>query len=129
MLVILSCSNALEPHLVTYSGTARRFQRDGAVYVPNFLQEDIFEDVQRECRSLRSKMKLEKDSIAQGRLGRVLDSKSRSASTFLAECVGLQLQTLLGLPSLEPSDFPLELRHYPIGSGMQWHQVALSTHE
>lgn len=107
-----------------YSPTARRFERDGAVYLPKFLEEDIFDEVRRECRSLRPMLKLEKNCIAIGRLGRVLDSKSASHKLFYGEDMRARLQELLELPPpFEPSEFPLELRHYPAKSGMQWHTV------
>ena len=104
--------------------TARRFREHGAVYMPNFLQADLFEEIRRESRGWRSKLKLEKDSIANGRLGRVLDSRSRAHQAFYADALFRErLQSLLGLdPPFEPSDFPIELRHYPQGAGMQWHQ-------
>ena len=52
---------------------AAKFRKDGAVYIPGFLDEPVFEELRLECRRQRSKLKLEQNSIANGRLGRVLD--------------------------------------------------------
>lgn len=113
MVLLLAVANAFHQRQST---TARHFQRDGAVYIPNFLDEPAFEEVRRECRRLRSQLKREKNSVANGRLGRVLDRSSTSHATLMGPAMSLRLQSLLSLPtSLEPSEYPVELRHYPQG--------------
>ncbi|KAL3909377.1 MAG: hypothetical protein SGPRY_009450, partial [Prymnesium sp.] len=111
-------------HSPSQCASARSFQKAGVVYLPRFLQDDLFEQVLRECRTYKSSMKLEKDSIAAGRRGRVLERRSIASKTFYSDSMASRLQTLLGVPSpFFPSDFPVELRHYPRGSGMQWHKA------
>ncbi|KAL1522943.1 hypothetical protein AB1Y20_017907 [Prymnesium parvum] len=119
-LLLLLPARELRPGL---SGTARSFDQDGFVYIPSLLPSDAFDKVQRECRSYRSRLKPERNSIANGRLGHVLDSRSVAHQTFLTDTMSKRLQSLLGMDDpFVPSEFPIELRHYPHSSGMQWHQ-------
>ena len=99
------------------------FEKNGGVlYLPNFLEPDEFESIRLECRRLRSKAKHEKDSIAVGRLGRILTPKTASFKAFMSEAMASRLNELTGLEGLRPSDYAVEVRYYPIGACMEWHR-------
>lgn len=74
-----------------------------------------------EGRRLRAKAKREKDSIAEGRLGRCVDRRSAAHKLLMSTAVSDRLSELLG-EAYEPSDYPVELRHYPRGAQMEWHR-------
>lgn len=101
--------------------TAYQFN-GGVLYKEAFLSPADFEAVRRECRSLRGRMRAEKDSIALGRLGLCLDCKSVTHATLMSESVAQYVARLTGVPKLEPSDFPAEMRHYGSGAQMGWHR-------
>lgn len=102
--------------------TRTQFQLNGgALYRENFLSPAEFEAVRRECRTMRGQMKAEKDSIALRRLGLCLDRRSVSHATLMSPAVAGAIARLTGAEELEPSEFPLELRHYVSGAQMDWH--------
>ena len=105
------------------------YMRDGVVFVERgFLAPDDFETVAIECRSLRSKMKLEKNSIAIGRTGYCLTPRSSPnawdvlTSDSVISRIGRLVGRDPGLPPLVADDYPPEVRTYRAGSGMEWHQ-------
>lgn len=113
--------------LVLLAGWARalhtQYQRNGGVlYYENFLPPSAFEAVRRECRALRGQMRAEKDSIALRRLGVCIDRRSLTHTSLMSAEIAARLARLTGTPTLEPSEFPAELRHYGCGSMMDWHK-------
>jgi hypothetical protein len=113
--------------LVSLAGLSAALQTQyqangGVLYREHFLSPADFGAVQRECRSLRSQMQAEKDSIAKRRLGVCIDRKSLTHATLMSAETAARLARLTGVEQLEPSEFPAELRHYGDGAMMDWHQ-------
>ena len=71
----------------------------GLLYKTNFLTPASYEAVRDECRSLRRHFKRELDSIATGRLGCCLDSRSQAD-------LNLMTRTLTRTLTLTPSPNP-----------------------
>ena len=71
----------------------------GLLYKTNFLTPASYEAVRDECRSLRRHFKRELDSIATGRLGCCLDSRSQAH-------LNLMTRTLTRTLTLTPSPNP-----------------------
>ena len=113
LLAVRRCSS-LQP-------SATAFQRDGVAFVSEFLPPAVFARICDDIRSVRGGMKLEKDSIAVGRLGRYVDSRSEAHDCLTSDAVIQRVSRLVGAP-VEPSEYPIELRSYRAGSGMEWHQ-------
>ena len=64
----------------------KSFQANGGLlYKTNFLEPSTYEDVRKECRSLRKHFKRELDSIATGRLGCCLDSRSQAYLNLMTD--------------------------------------------
>ena len=97
------------------------YSRDGVAFIAEFLPAADFTKVRDDCRSLRGGMKLEKDSIAIGRMGRYVDSRSAAHKLLTSSPVVERVSRLVG-GEVEPSEYPIELRSYRAGSGMDWHQ-------
>ena len=66
-------------------------------------------------------MKVEKGSIATGRMGRYVDSRSHAHDLLTSEVMVKRMCRLVGA-QVEPSEYPIELRSYKVGSGMEWHK-------
>ncbi|MEL6341955.1 MAG: hypothetical protein AAFV53_02405 [Myxococcota bacterium] len=98
-----------------------QYLRDGVLFLPSFLPTADFEMVQAECRKMRGGMKPEKGSLAVGRMGRYVDRRSNTYTLFTAETIIRRMSRLVGSPMV-PSAYPIELRAYRAGSGMEWHQ-------
>ena len=83
----------------------------------------MFALIREDTRALRGNMKPEKGSMAVGRLGRVLDSRSEAHRLLTSDDVATRLNRLVGSPMrpLVASEYPIELRVYRSGSGMEWH--------
>ena len=101
----------------------RAYSRDGVVLIPNFLPGDVFTSIVQDTRRLRSQLKPEKGSMAVGRLGRVLDSRSDAHQCLTSTTVSERLNRYIGSPEKPfiASEYPIELRVYREGSGMEWH--------
>uniref|UniRef100_A0A7S3NQU1 Fe2OG dioxygenase domain-containing protein n=1 Tax=Aureoumbra lagunensis TaxID=44058 RepID=A0A7S3NQU1_9STRA len=114
--IIQRQSEALKEEATKY------FAQEGIVYIENFFRPRVFNELQRQALMSISEMRPETpDHVAVGRLGTFV-----SPSTPLAEAVNSKpvqnfLQDITSSDQLQPSDFPVELRRYPIGSSMDWH--------
>ena len=101
----------------------KSFQANGGLlYKENFLSPATYEAVRKECRSLRKHFKRELDSIATGRLGCCVDSRSEAYRSLMTEDVSTALSCVTGQEALYPSEYPVELRLYTTGAAMDWHQ-------
>ena len=103
---------------------ARGYVNDGCVFVRDFLPQATFATICDDVRRLKGQMKPEKNSIAIGRLGRVLDSRSDAYGLLTADAVAARINRLAGQSParpLVPSEYPIELRVYRIGAQMEWH--------
>lgn len=105
------------------------YTRNGVVFVERgFLSPEEFEAVAAECRTLRPKMRYEKNSIAIGRTGHCLTPRSspNAWDVLTSATVSSRIGRLIGhdpaLPPLVSDDYPPEVRTYRAGSGMEWHQ-------
>ena len=106
-----------------WKGALRKsFQANGGLlYKTNFLSPETYEEVRNECRSLRRHFKRELDSIATGRMGCCLDSRSQAYLNLMTDDISTALSGVTGL-TLFPSDFPVECRLYTPKASMDWHQ-------
>ena len=82
-----------------WRGALRKsFQANGGLlYKTNFLSPATYEDVRNECRSLRRHFKRELDSIATGRLGCCLDSRSQAYLNLMTDDISTALSGVTGL--------------------------------
>ncbi|EOD27006.1 hypothetical protein EMIHUDRAFT_254360 [Emiliania huxleyi CCMP1516] len=108
--------------LVAHSAPTAFVSNGGVLYRERFLSPADFEAIRRECRTLRGGMRAEKDSIALRRMGLCLDRRSHTHAMLMSEAVASRIAALTGVPRLEPSDFPAELRQYGAGASMGWHR-------
>ena len=108
--------------LVAHSAPTAFVSNGGVLYRERFLSPADFEAIRRECRTLRGGMRAEKDSIALRRMGLCLDRRSHTHAMLMSEAVASRIAALTGVPRLEPSDFPVELRQYGAGASMGWHR-------
>ena len=108
---------------VTRDRSVSRYERDGLLFVRDLLPAAAFSDVCNDVRRLRSALKPEKGSMAVGRRGRVLDSRNDAHQLLSSAAVAKRVNQLIGSPArpLVPSEYPIELRVYPVGSSMDWH--------
>ena len=97
------------------------YVRNGVRAVQAFLSDGDFARVREECRSLRGRMKPEKDALAVGRVGCYVDRRSETHRILTAEAVAARVSELVGR-SMEPSVYPIELRCYRVGAEMAWHR-------
>lgn len=97
------------------------YARNGVAFVRDFLPQGIFEEIVADCRSLRGNMKREKNSIALGRLGRMVDRNSITHARLTSESVVQRVSRLAG-QTLVPSEYPIEMRVYTSGACMDWHK-------
>ena len=106
-----------------WKGALRKSFQDngGLLYKTNFLSPSTYEEVRNECRSLRRHFKRELDSIATGRMGCCLDSRSQAYLNLMTDDISTALSGVTGL-TLFPSDFPVECRLYTPKASMDWHQ-------
>ena len=107
---------------VARSGTQRGYSRDGISLVRNFLSPEAFALVCEDTRKLRGQLKPEKGSMAVGRLGRILDSRSDAYAMLTSDETAGRINHLTQpAKPLVASEYPIELRVYRVGSGMDWH--------
>ncbi len=97
------------------------YERDGLCVVQTFLAPATFEQVRADCRRLRAKMRLEKHSMATGRVGCFVDKRSVTHRLLTSEAVRAKVSKRVGRP-MEPSAYPIELRSYRVGAQMPWHR-------
>ena len=97
------------------------YARDGLCLVRTFLPAADFDRVRTECRRLRGKMKLEKHTMAKGRVGCFVDRRSETHRILTSDAVRAQISDRVGRP-MEPSSYPIELRSYRVGAQMPWHR-------
>jgi hypothetical protein len=104
-------------------GTGRQtaYARDGILFKRDFLPAADFETVLSDCRSLKGLSKPEKNSLAVGRVGRMLDRNSKASACLTSPAVSNYVARLTGAPVVL-SDYPIELRIYRAGAGMEWHR-------
>jgi hypothetical protein len=135
VLALASCGAALVPSGGGGGGGAlvrsqSAYARDGILLLRDFLAPDELAAVLDDCRKLRASLKLERSSIAVGRLGRVLDSRSAAHRCLSSDALAQRVNQRVGAPdgggappvALRPSEFPIELRVYRPGAGMEWHR-------
>lgn len=97
------------------------YARHGIHAVPAFLPDADFARVLADCRTLRGRMKREKDCLAVGRAGCFVDRRSETQRILTSPAVVARITRLVGQP-MEPSPYPLELRTYRTGAEMAWHR-------
>ena len=61
--------------------------------------------------------------MAVGRYGRMLDNRSDAHSCLASDATTKRINRIAGMPSppLITSEYPMELRVYRVGAGMDWH--------
>ena len=99
----------------------------GAAYRENVLQPHEFKLLQIEANKVKTQMKREKNSIATKRLGLRLDKRSHATRALLQSPRVQNMVADITRQKIQPLDYPIELRNYPIGSSMNWHQDDLLT--
>ena len=121
-LRLVTCAAAAHAHVQAVARCSA-YEKHGIAFVQNFLPADAFAELCQDTRSLHGKLKAEKGSIAVGRLGRVLDSRSAAHRLLTSDATTERLNRVVGSPSrlLTPSEYPIELRVYRAGAGMEWH--------
>jgi hypothetical protein len=105
----------------TASSRSLPFLRDGLRVVRNFLPPEVFSQICDECRPLRPGMKREKNTLAYGRVGCFVDSRSQTRALLTSPAVAEKVARIVGQP-MEPSPYPVELRCYRVGAEMVWHK-------
>lgn len=122
---LLAALSSLAHGLSTTSARApsapTAYARDGVAFVRDFLPAAEYEKILQDCRSLRGALKKEKNSIAIGRTGRMVDRQSVTHECLTSELVAQRVAKLCGA-QLVPSEYPTELRVYGPAAGMDWHQ-------
>lgn len=99
---------------------AAQWRSDGIVYVEDFLAPSCFRDLQDLAAAYEMRPET-KNSVANGRLGTYVAAHEAFSQTLTSPTIRDALRRITGDPNLVPSDFPVELRRYPIGSSMDWH--------
>ena len=102
------------------SKRSMQYTQNGVLFVPSFLPPAVLSQVQEGCRRMRGGMKREKDSLARNRMGRHVDRRSEVHRLLTSSAMVNRVSGLVGHP-MEPSVYPIELRSYGVGSGMDWH--------
>lgn len=97
------------------------FVRDGLRVVQNFLPPEVFSQICDACRRLRPSMKREQNTLAYGRVGCFVDSRSPIRALLTSREVAEKVARVVGQP-MEASPYPVELRCYRVGAEMVWHK-------
>ena len=124
LLLVTRTAHALlmPAHCRKWASSARAFNANGGIlYMENFLDPVQFEAVSKECRSLRKFFKRELDSIATGRMGCCVDSRSELHRSVMSDALTAKLSCVTGR-SLFPSEYPVEVRLYTTKAEMGWHR-------
>ena len=115
--------------LITSIGASNVFKfraNAGFAYLPNLLSSKQHEVVRQRVFDLKkSSLKAEKGSYAKGRLGCRLSRDDKLSEIFSCPSVLTRVKKVSGRSEklhIPLSDFPLEVRAYPIGSEMDWHK-------
>ena len=98
------------------------FARDGLCVVEDFFDEETFAACQRSARRQRELKPETLESVAVGRLGCFLEPRDPVVVALSRPESVERLRRICGDERLEPADFPVELRRYPVGSSMGWHK-------
>lgn len=99
----------------------QEFQEHGVAYIENFLTHEIFLDLKRETEVCMPELRPETlASVAKGRLGMHLSPGNVIARILCGHDVCEYLRKLTA-STLAASDFPVEIRRYPLHSSMGWH--------
>ena len=98
------------------------FARDGLCVVEDFFDAETFAACQRSARRQRELKPETLESVAVGRLGCFLEPRDPVCVALSRPESVERLRRICGDDRLEPADFPVELRRYPVGSSMGWHK-------
>mmetsp|Transcript_23367 Transcript_23367/g.60975 ORF Transcript_23367/g.60975 Transcript_23367/m.60975 type:complete len:244 (-) Transcript_23367:43-774(-) len=98
------------------------FARDGLCVVEDFFDEETFAACQRAARRQKELKPETLESVAVGRLGCFLEPRDPVVVALSRPDSVERLRRICGDDRLEPADFPVELRRYPVGSSMGWHK-------
>ena len=98
------------------------FARDGLCVVEDFFDDETFAACQRSARRQRELKPETLESVAVGRLGCFLEPRDPVCVALSRPESVERLRRICGDDRLEPADFPVELRRYPVGSSMGWHK-------
>ena len=98
------------------------FARDGLCVVEDFFDDATFAACQRSARRQRELKPETLESVAVGRLGCFLEPRDPVCVALSRPESVERLRRICGDDRLEPADFPVELRRYPVGSSMGWHK-------
>ena len=98
------------------------FARDGLCVVEDFFDDETFAACQRSARRQRELKPETLESVAVGRLGCFLEPRDPVVVALSRPESVERLRRICGDERLEPADFPVELRRYPVGSSMGWHK-------
>lgn len=102
-------------------GLAYDFDVHGVAHIENFLSPRVFRELQREARGFVAQLQPETvEAVAKGRWGMYLSPGSTTSRVLRSADVRDALRRVTGR-DLEASDFPVELRRYPLHSSMDWH--------
>lgn len=98
------------------------FEKHGIVCVDDFLTRESFRQVREESIARMPQLVPETlDNVARGRLGMHLSPRNVITRALSGSDVIEYLRTVSSSDRLEASDFPVELRRYPLDSRMGWH--------
>lgn len=75
-----------------------------------------------ECALLRPRLRRERSSTAENRLGAYLPALGATRRAFGGERALASLRAATGESGLALSDYPAEVRLYPVGGAMAWHR-------
>ena len=98
------------------------FARDGLCVVEDFFDDETFAACQRAARRQKELKPETLESVAVGRLGCFLEPRDPVVVALSRPESVERLRRICGDERLEPADFPVELRRYPVGSSMGWHK-------
>ena len=98
------------------------FSRDGLCIVEDFFDAATFAACRRSARRPKDLKPECLESVAVGRLGCFLEPRDPVVVALSRPESIERLRKICGDERLEPADFPVELRRYPIGSSMGWHK-------
>ena len=98
------------------------FAHDGLCVVEDFFDAETFAACQRSARRQRELKPETLESVAVGRLGCFLEPRDPVCVALSRPESVARLRRICGDDRLEPADFPVELRRYPVGSSMGWHK-------
>ena len=90
--------------------------------VEDFFDDATFAACQRSARRAKELKPETLESVAVGRLGCFLEPRDPVCVALSRPESVERLRRICGDDRLEPADFPVELRRYPVGSSMGWHK-------